>query len=36
MKSKVKIGSIDAELVRFTLGGGEKEIPSRLPSDKDE
>jgi hypothetical protein len=36
MKSKVKIGSIDAELVRFTLGGEEKEIPSRLPPDKDD
>lgn len=31
MKSKVKIGNIDAELVRFTLGGSEKEIPSMLP-----
>lgn len=36
MKSKVKIGSIDAELVRFTLGGEEKEIPSRLSLDKDD
>jgi hypothetical protein len=36
MKSKVKIGSIDAELVRFTLGGEEKEIPSMLLSEKDD
>ena len=36
MKSKVSIGSIDAELVRFTLGGEEKEIPSMVPSDKDD
>ena len=36
MKSKVSIGSIDAELVRFTLGGEEKEIPSMLPSDKED
>ncbi len=36
MKSKVKIGSIDAELVRFTLGGEEKEIPSMLPADKED
>ena len=36
MKSKVKIGSIDAELVRFTLGGAEKEIPSMLLSEKDD
>jgi hypothetical protein len=36
MRSKVKIGSIDAELVRFTLGGEEKEIPSMLPPDEDD
>jgi hypothetical protein len=36
MKSKVKIGSIDAELVRFTLGGEAKEIPSMLPADKED
>lgn len=36
MKSKVKIGSIDAELVRFTLGGAGKEIPSMLLSEKDD
>ena len=31
MKSKVKIGILDAELVRFTLGGEKKMIPSLLP-----
>lgn len=36
MKSKVKIGNIDAELVRFKLGGEEKTIPSMLPPKKDE
>jgi len=36
MKSKVKIGSIDAELVRFTLGGEDKVIPSILPPDEDD
>jgi hypothetical protein len=36
MKSKVKIGSIDAELVRFTLGGEPKEIPSMLPAEKED
>ena len=36
MKSKVKIGSIDAELVRFTLGGEEKDVPSMMPSDKED
>ena len=35
MKSKVKIGSIDAELVRFTLGGDEKTIPSMIPPKED-
>jgi len=35
MKSKVKIGNIDAELVRFKLGGEEKTIPSMLPPKKD-
>jgi hypothetical protein len=34
MKSKVKIGSIDAELVRFKLGGGEKTVPSLLPPEE--
>ena len=34
MKSKVSIGSIDAELVRFTLGGDKKEIPSMLPPEE--
>jgi hypothetical protein len=36
MKSKVSIGNINAELVRFTLGGEGKEIPSMLPSDKED
>jgi hypothetical protein len=36
MKSEVKIGSIDAELVRFKLGGGEKEVPSLLPPNEDD
>jgi len=35
MKSKVKIGSIDAELVRYKLGGEEKEIPSLIPPEED-
>ena len=35
MKSKVKIGSIDAELVRFTLGGEGKEVPSLIPPEED-
>jgi hypothetical protein len=35
MKSEVSMGSINAELVRFSLGGEEKEIPSRLPTDED-
>ncbi len=35
MKSKVKIGSIDAELVRFTLGGEDKEVPSLIPPEGD-
>jgi len=36
MKSKVKIGSIDAELVKFELGGAPKEIPSMIRSNEDE
>jgi len=35
MKSKVKIGSIDAELVRFKLGGGEKQVPSMVLPEKE-
>ena len=35
MKSKVRIGSIDAELVRFKLGGGEKDIPSMVLPDEE-
>lgn len=35
MKSKVKIGSINAELVRFRLAGGEKDIPSLLPPERE-
>jgi len=34
MKSEVSIGSINAELVSFTLGGGEKEISSMLPQER--
>lgn len=34
MKSKVRIGSIDAELESFTLGGGVKEIPSMVPEEE--
>ena len=36
MKSKVKIGSIDAELSRYRLGGEEKDIPSLVHSDKED
>ena len=36
VRSKVKIGSIDAELVRFRLGGDVKDIPSMLPSEEDD
>ena len=35
MRSKVRIGSIDAELVRFDLGSEGKEIPSMLPLEED-
>jgi len=34
MKSEVSIGSINAELVSFTLGSTDKEIPSMLPQEK--
>ena len=36
MRSKVRIGNIDAELKSFTLGGGEKEIPSMILEEKED
>lgn len=36
MKSRVKVGTVAAELVSFTLGGAKKEIPSMILPEEDE
>lgn len=36
MRSKVKVGNIDAELKNFILGGGVKEVPSLVPPDEED
>jgi len=36
MKSRVKVGTVDAELVSFTLGGTKKKIPSMITPEGDE